>query len=474
MKFSEFFKYITKPILTLSLLLALSIGGLAQERRFGLEENPPTDQQNDANSSNRRYIPSELNRRFGLTPGESQLETALPKQSQISLLKTAQQMAAQGQLARAISSYQKAIAAKESLDLAYFGLGHTLMRLNKFDEAISAFKKVLTLSPNNAEAELNLGVTLYCTGKVEEAITAYQHALEIKQSPDTNFNLGLALFHQGDFAGAIEHYQQAIQQRKTYPAAYNNLGLVYEATNNFEAASTNFQLAIKQKQGGYPLAHYNLGRYYFNQGKFFPEAVAQLDLALAQQKNFPEALLILGNIYLIYETKGAVDAVEKAKSFYQQALDLRPNYPLAHENLAIAYTRLGERQAAFAQYRSAINLSHNYSSLLLENLLGSITNKNSFFINDEFSRAEGPRGFKLGQLATNATNEEIDAKLKEYEQLPQDLKALPDIHYCFGKIYAARGNWKAAIEELATTLELSQGNDPEAAKLIKAIYQLTL
>lgn len=492
MKSQKLLRQIVKLILTMILLLALGIIALAQDRRFGLDENTNKDKQpknlkNSENSENseepssRRYFPTEINRRFGLTPGESEPETIalapqLTPQRPKSPLKIAQQLAEQGYLERAVVSYKKAIVAKEQLNLAYFGLGHSLIKLSKFDEAIKAFRQVLSLSPNNAEAYLNLGSALYCTGQSDEAITHYNRAIEINKGnfPNADFNLALIFFHQGNFDEAIKHYKNAIQYKEIYPAAYNNLGLVYEATGDFEKALANFQKAIKQKQNLYPLAHYNLGRYYFNQGKFFPEAVTEIELAIKQRPNFPEAFLVLGNIYMIYETKGGVETVAKAKSLYQKAITLYSDYSLAHENLAIAYTRLKEKKEALKEYRIAFNLSSNYSPLLLKNLLATITDNDSFLINDEYSRPEDLTGVKLSKQNRYNSREVTNSVLEQYEQLSNEEKALPDIHYCFGKVYISIGNWKAAANELRFALELSNGKDSEATNLLKFIYKLAI
>lgn len=485
MKYQNSLKCLSKLVIIIGIILSLTLASLAQQRRFGIDKAPskttPKKEQTRLKESKnqketpRRYLPTETNRRFGLQPGESEPEMAplvttleRPK----SLVKMAEQFAAKGQMEKAITNYQKAIDKKESLALAYFGLGNVLMKLSKTDEAITAFNQAIKINPNNFKVYLNLGVILHSTGKLDEAISYYKQATSISkgQFADAEFNLALAFFHQGDFPNSIEHYQKAIQIRKTYPAAYNNLGLVYEALGNFETAINNFQLAIKQNQGNYPLAHYNLGRFYFNQGNFFPEAVNELEIALKNQNNFPEALLMLGNIYLIYETRtGNIDTVIKAKSFYEKAIISKPNYPLAYENLAIAYSRLGKKTEAFAEYRKAFNLSNKYSPFLVENLIGTINSNSSFFINDEFSRPELPINIKQKNPKAETDKEAILALLKNYEELPDESKNLTDIRYCFGKIYVFVGNWALAVNEFSQALELSDGNDKETLDLLKSI-----
>jgi tetratricopeptide (TPR) repeat protein len=484
MPYSKPLKYLAKFLMVISLILILSLISLAQQRRLGLDEtstkdkidkekNPKTTQEN---SSPRRYLPIETNsnRRFGL-PGESEPETSAspvvlerPKP----LVKQASQLATKGQLNQAVVIYQKAIEKKESLATAYFGLGYTLMRLGKLDEAINSFNESIKVNPNNPKAYLNLGVALHSLNKLDEAISQYKQAIDASKGnfPDAEFNLALALFHKEDFSAAIEHYKIATELRKIYPAAYNNLGLAYEALGNFELAAKNFQIAIKQNQKSYPLAHYNLGRFYFNQGKFFPEAVSQLELALFKQKNFPEVLLMLGNIHLLYEIKGAgKDTILKAKTFYEKAIELNPNYSLAYENLAIAYSRLGEKEEAFKNYRKAINITNSYSHFLIENLIGAITNNNSFFINDEFSRAEAPVRFTLNTKQIENNKEAIINLLKHYENLEDSEKALSDIHYCFAKIFFFIGAKDKAINELTQALELSNEKDTQAKELLNVM-----
>lgn len=477
--------FIFKVILITFLLLILNINIFAQQRRFGLEDNT----KNSAVTTEinpRRYLPTEYNRRFGLKPGENQLEIVeekieekIEKKSNIenkkSFLKKAQFLVTKGDLEKAVFNYQKAINAKERIDLAHFGLGYALIKLGRFEEAINSFKEVVKIFPENAKAYLNLGVAFYSIGEIDQAIESYKRAIDLSKGflPDAEFNLAFALYHQGDFSNSINHYQIAIKQKKIYPAAFNNLGLAYEAIGDFEAATANFQLAIKQKQGNYPLAHYNLGRSYFNQGKFFPDAVTQLQLALEQQKNFPEALLILGNIYLLYENKGAIGSVEKAKTYYQNAISLKKDYLLAHQNLAIAYTKLGEKKEALTQYRKAFNLDAK-GLFLLENLLFTITGEGSFFIRDEFSRDDGLNDTKLNNTQTRDSKEVIKSLLEKYEDLPDESKNESDIHYCFAKVYISIGNYNKAVNELYEALELSNNTDKEATQLLSYIYKVML
>ncbi|KAI6205184.1 hypothetical protein M3Y94_00763900 [Aphelenchoides besseyi] len=59
-------------------------------------------------------------------------------------------------------------------------MGHTLLRLNRYDEAIDVFRKALSLGRNKAEAWANIGICLGCLGKLHDAIEALNEAILMK------------------------------------------------------------------------------------------------------------------------------------------------------------------------------------------------------------------------------------------------------------------------------------------------------
>src|SRR5438105_14524522 len=96
------------------------------------------------------------------------------------------------------------------------------------------------------------------------------------------------------------------------------------------AAAKQFQFALAARQGRYPLAHYNLARYYYELA-CYDEAIAEFLLALKQQRDFPEAYLELGNLYLLPATLTNRDERARAIAAYRKAIELRQgSYPLAH------------------------------------------------------------------------------------------------------------------------------------------------
>ena len=65
----------------------------------------------------------------------------------------------------------------------------------------------------------------------------------------------------GQSANAIEELQALIQEFPELPEPYNNLGVLYAAQGNYDAAMTAFVSAI-QARPNYKIAHQNLGDLY--------------------------------------------------------------------------------------------------------------------------------------------------------------------------------------------------------------------
>ncbi len=475
-----------KPLISLNLLkqilglfvafFLLNTTVLAQ--RFGVENTPPSNTNNQKVASNPRYIPIESGQRFGIQQvGEAaaassrQLAVRSAVKTSESMLEKAEKLFDDGKFDPAIEAYQNILNTQPKLSNARLGLGNALLETGQFEKAINQFQEVLILTPNNLEARLDLGVTFYRSGRIDEAIREYKEVISKKGSPSAHFNLAMAYAHQGDFSESINNYQAAIKQRKNYPEACNNLGLIYEVQGNLEEAVTHFNLAIKQNNNIYPLAHYNLGRFYHSQSNY-EKAIAEFQLAIKQQANFPEANLEIGNVYLVRSILNDTHELENAKTFYQKAIELRQNYyPLAHDNLAITLTNQGNKQEALKHYRIAFDQYNGYCPETLENLIASLLGKTSFHIGNELSRPDN-----IGNLGSKKEKRNINKRLvkslSEYEEFDEKLKDSPDVRYCAGLAYIRVGDLESAIDEFGQAIKLSDDKDSDAKAKLRLLLEL--
>ncbi len=440
-----------------------------------------------------RYMPTATNtpsRRFGAQQvGEASLEVLRHRAVKIApgpeeLVAKADKLVDNNQIEKAIELYRNIISSNPKTISAQFGLANALLEVGDYDSALTELTKALVIIPDNSEGQINLGVVLYRSGDISKSINHYEkllaHVKEKDYLASVNYNLAVAYAHSGDFKKAITNYQKAIEQRKDYPQAYNNLGLIYEvlasinfqqAAQNIELAKKNFLTAIEQRRGQYPLARYNLARLYANEQKY-QEATNEFLIVVKQKPDFAEAYLDLGNAYLLKTVLTFQDQVPQAINSFQKALEIRnDNYPLAHENLAIALSIQGKPQEAYPHYRKAINQYKEPSLQTLYNMISTVQGKRGFLIGNELSRSEDVSNLRR-QRDTQKLIEQVLVVLEKYEDLDDELKNNLVLRYCAGHAYVSVGNWSEAVEEFAIAWELSKQTDKDSLNSLKAVLEL--
>lgn len=453
-------------------------------KRFGLE---PTYQPSV------RYMPSLANvpsRRLGSQQvGEASLEIVRRKVTKSApgpeeLVAKADKLLESDQIEKAIELYRNVISSNPKTTSAQLGLASALLEKGEYEDALKELSKMLELSPNSSEGQINFGVALYRSGDINKSIEHYEKIIDIvKEKEDlasTNYNLAVAYSHKGNFKKAITHYQLAIDSRKDYPQAYNNLGLIYEVVSsetveesekNIKLAKQSFLTAIEQRKGQYPLAYYNLARIYANEHNY-QEAIAQFSIAVKQKTNFAEAYLDLGNAYLLKTILTLQNELPQAIDAFQKAIGIRKdNYPLAHENLAIAFSIIGQSEKAYPHYRKAIDQYKEPSLQTLHNIISTVQKKRSFLIGNELSRSEDVSNLRR-QRDPKKLLEQLSIVLEQYENLDDEFKSNQTLRYCAGHAYASVGNWENALDEFAAAVELSTEKDQGVVNAIREILSL--
>jgi len=91
-------------------------------------------------------------------------------------------------------------------------------------------------------------------------------------------------------------------------------------------------------------AQYNLG-WCYNDLEQYAEAVEELRKAVQLRTNYPEAHNEMG--YALHQLGSFAEAIQE----YQIAIGQKTDYASAHYNLGMSYVAMGNRDAALAQYR---------------------------------------------------------------------------------------------------------------------------
>ncbi|MCF7975485.1 MAG: tetratricopeptide repeat protein [Phycisphaerae bacterium] len=137
-----------------------------------------------------------------------------------------------------------------------------------------------------------------------------------------------------------------------------------------DAAAMAASRALGQTQPNYARVYNRLGTEFLKQGKL-TEAAAQFRQAVAADPSHAGAH---NNLGIAYERLGRQDA----QAEYQQAIQLQPDFTHAHYNLARSLLRAGQESEAVTELRRTIQIDPNHVGAL--NMLGTVLGKRQRFV----------------------------------------------------------------------------------------------
>ena len=203
-----------------------------------------------------------------------------------------------GRLEEAREAFQKAIEIDSLNGAARSGLASILIEEDQINEAKKELALALRFDPNQPNALATLGALLSREGNQEQALRACERALELAPKQAQSLNItGLVNRRLDRLDKAEEYYLQAIERSPRFVAAHVNLAQLYLRQERTEEAMEQFRKAVAASpRRPNPIALVNLGAHHFNQGE-----------------------------------------PAKALAMYRRALRMKPDYALAHQNIAAIY-----------------------------------------------------------------------------------------------------------------------------------------
>jgi tetratricopeptide (TPR) repeat protein len=209
-----------------------------------------------------------------------------------------------GQPEEAEQTALRAIEIKPDSAAAHYWLGYSRMSLHKYQEAITALRKATQIKPDFAQAYSELGAVYHLSNLNIEALTAYKRAIEI--------NPQYALAHLG-------------------------LCRLYIDLKDFSAALQEYQTLVKLEDSNAPMVRIELKRS------------ARLEMAkeaVTKRPADPVAQFELGLATMDGDSWVIDDRFKRAKSFFEEAIRLKPDYPEAHFALGVSYVELLDKKSA--------------------------------------------------------------------------------------------------------------------------------
>lgn len=151
-----------------------------------------------------------------------------------------------GDLRRAVTHYERAVALKPGYFEAWINLGACQEELGDFAGAEAALRNAIALDRRSAIAHYNLALALSGLGRFEEAVAALEETVRLDPSlAEAHYNLGNALWRAGRASAAAESYKRAIALQPNHVMATASLGAALKALGRIEESLAAFDCAVK-------------------------------------------------------------------------------------------------------------------------------------------------------------------------------------------------------------------------------------
>jgi tetratricopeptide (TPR) repeat protein len=213
----------------------------------------------------------------------------------------------------AMEEYRRSWEARPDDWASHYNIGNLHLDRGEYDAAIRAFEQSTRLAPEQLMPWVNGAMAQARAGRLQDAVRWLREALRRDATNAVaNFNLGLALAELGDRVGAERCLRQAaVSDPRMAEAAYN-LGVLLADRNLTEALEWTARAArLRPQDPRYPWTH----AYYLVRAGRTDEAKAILEELADRRPVFPDAILLLGELYEMTGRR------EDARRLYQRALD---------------------------------------------------------------------------------------------------------------------------------------------------------
>jgi Flp pilus assembly protein TadD len=151
-----------------------------------------------------------------------------------------------GQLAQAISAYQKALEADSASATAHNSLGAALLMQDRMVNAEQEFREALRLDSGYLNARYNLARALAASGDLDGAAAEYSSFLEKQPSDaDAHAALGTIQFKQQKYPEALAHFREAARLNPQNADVQANLGTLLAIAGDLPAAAQAFENALR-------------------------------------------------------------------------------------------------------------------------------------------------------------------------------------------------------------------------------------
>jgi tetratricopeptide (TPR) repeat protein len=320
----------------------------------------------------------------------------------------------------------------------------------QFDVAIAEFRKVTELEPTFTDGFVSLGQAYMEKHDFASAVTSLKRALEVDPGlAPAHQLLGYALLAQGYAAQAIPHLQRVNDK--------TGLGIAQIQTGQLPEAVANLQAALAERPNDQDLLYY-LGRA---SGLLSKQSI---DTLLAAYPDSARAHQALAENYFVLRQ------MPEAEKEFREALRERPDIPELHLELGEVYAGAFQWAKAEAEFRTQTKLhpgnaeaAYRLGTALLEQ--GKAHEAQAELVRADKLLPDMPETlYSLGKAASlqgdTATAEKEWTKLLSIEK---DSSLAAQAHFGLAGLYRKQGKTAAAQHEMQEFQRLQTSSNPPQA-----------
>ena len=226
-------------------------------------------------------------------------------------------------------------------------LAHAYFALGRFADAQRAFRNASRLEPGNIQFQLGTAAALAMQRQFTDAEALLRRlSARYPQQPLVWFNLGNILRDQGDLEKAVDSYRAAIALDAGLIDARNNLANALQSLHRLDDAAGELRTCLALSPG-FVLAKCNLASVIIDQGRFTEAENICLE-AIEQAPDFGLAHALLGI------ARSRQGRLTDALACQQAAVHLAPNDPKVLEAYAALLADLGHYSEAMLWFTRAL------------------------------------------------------------------------------------------------------------------------
>lgn len=256
------------------------------------------------------------------------------------------------------------------LSKCYYELGHLYLKKDEKINALSAFKLAMKYEENNPYYQNSLAYAYVQLEQYDSAIELYQKALEANPNNEWSAIVAQALaaiYHQvkDNSEAAISMLQNSLLLTKNKSQIHEAIADIYYDTEDLDKAIEYYEYALKDDSEN-PKIYSRLAMAYWEKD-YIEKAIIFYSKALELDSTYDIAYNNLGVVFM-----DGLGDLPRAMEYFKTAVEISPEYVLAHFNLARAHEGLGEKIQAAKQYQKALNINkvkEEMDSALIENRL---------------------------------------------------------------------------------------------------------